>query len=771
MDFKLELLYNDNVYLSKGCKNNKGKMKAIKKSTKRSIGKNMMPIFFLLGCLITFTISLLAYSSTYAVVTYGSTNTPPSLISAEGYYASITLPKSVNYTLSGSDMGQLVRTDANVSISTNSVTGYKMYISIENAGLRTNAPVHEIPYDNQTNAPVQKSDLNTNTWGIFLKKNGLDYVIPLCNFNTLSNGCLVSESNGPITNNKVAVDYGVKVDSNTPPGTYRAYLVYSAVVNSSVTGEFPIKEVQNAKVPLLANGDTVTNSAEKKLKHKFRIQVPLIENDQDTYHRANYIKRYKVTMGGVDCEPQTDDAESSRDGFTFNCIADFSTASPRFQPGQKAEMVVETKPYGYLYSKQNAVEFVAAESTFHYTGTPQEMVAPIQGKYFIEAMGANGGDRTAAQATRYWYGSPETFLSGKGGYSAGYKDFAEGEKTMVFVGGKGQAGNDRTTVGYNAKGGFNGGGNGSTGLLVRGTTLNDWGAGGGGGGSDLRPDVQDYGQYHNLRYKPGNNPSGSLLNDGPWANIEHGTYQAVIKTTNLPDADFEGLLAYYDFGYHYLPDVYYQKFGDYILVYFNYPVGSPAATHLPSGNPGPAIEIRLKVKTTNQIADITSIKFYRLEQRIIVAGGGAGGSLCFRGGHGGGIMGGQSKYLGSTSDPDYNNIFSGTGGTQTTGGGSGFGASAPIPANVYPKIANAVLGRPGAGGGWTGGFTGQGAYDEHQTCAGAGGGSGYIGGVQNGTTYGYGETGFSIAPWTSLEPADKNGIVKMKVTDYSGGVE
>ena len=65
-------------------------------------------------------------------------------------------------------------------------------------------------------------------------------------------------------------------------------------------------------------------------------------------------------------------------------------------------------------------------------------------------MGANGGDRTTAQAARYWYGSPETFLSGKGGYSAGYKDFTEGEKTMVFVGGKGQSGNDMNTVGYNA---------------------------------------------------------------------------------------------------------------------------------------------------------------------------------------------------------------------------------------------------------------------------------------------------------------------------------
>ena len=518
----------------------------------------------------------------------------------------------------------------------------------------------------------------------------------------------------------------------------------------------------------MQNGDTVTSSTNKKLKHRFEIEVPILELDRAMVRPDPSM--YTATVGGIKCDIE-DLFEKTKDGVTFACVADFSTANPKFHAGQKAEVVVTTKPYGYTFSKQNAVEFISAESTFNYTGTPQEMVAPIQGKYFIEAMGANGGDRTAAQATRYWYGSPENFLSGKGGYSAGYKDFTEGEKTMVFVGGKGQAGNDRTTVGYNAKGGFNGGGNGSTGLLVKGTTLNDWGAGGGGGGSDIRPDVYDHGPYHNLRYAPGGNPSDALLNVGPWANLENGTYQAVIKTTNLPDADFEGLLAYYDFGYHYLPDVYYQKFGDYILVYFNYPVGSPAATHLPSGNPGPAIEIRLKVKTTNQVADITSIKFYRLEQRILVAGGGAGGSLCFRGGHGGGTVGGQSKYLGSTSDPNYSSLFSGTGGTQTTGGGSGFGASAPIPANVYPKIANAVLGRPGAGGGWAGGFTGQGAYDEHQTCAGAGGGSGYIGGVQNGTTYGYGETGFSIAPWTSLEPADKNGIVKMRVTDYPGGVE
>ena len=745
----------------------------MKKITRRKLGKNLVPVFSFLGCLAVFTISLLIYSSTYAVVTYGPIRTPSSMVSTEGYSASITLPQSVKFSLSGNDFDQLIRKDANVSISTNAVTGYKMYVSIENTSLRTNLPTHEIPYDNQTVSPIQKSDLNTNTWGIFLKKNGLDYLIPLCDFNTLSTGCLVSESNGPISNKKVDVDYGIKINSNTRPGTYWAYLLYSAVINSSVTGEFPIKKIENTKVPLLPNGDTVSNSAGNKLKHEFKIQVPVIENDLDTYTTINYEKRYKVTVGGVECVPQRDGSEASPDGYVIDCIADFSTANPKFTPGQKAEVVVETKPYGYIYSKQNAVEFVSAESTFSYTGGPQEMVAPIKGKYLIQAMGANGADRTAAQAGLYWYGSPNTFLGGRGGYSAGYKDFEEGEKSMVFVGGKGDPGNDNGTVGYYAKGGFNGGGNGSPGLLIHGTTMNARGGNGGGGGSDIRPDVQDYGQHKNMRYSPGFNPSDILLNAGPWANLPYGYYQAVIKTVNLPDSDFEGALVYYDYGYHYLPDVYIQKFGDYILVYFNYPVGSPAATHLPGSNPGPAVEIRLKVKTTNQVADITSMKFYKLDERYIVAGGGGGGSLTHIGGNGGGASAGNSQYIGPTSEPDYNNFFTGLGADNATrGGGFGFGASAPGHNNGYPELGarGDILGRPGAGGGWYGGFTEQGAYDRFHVSAGAGGGSGYVGGVSNGVSFAFGEAGRPTTIWDSLEPADKNGVVKITLTEYEGGV-
>ena len=622
-----------------------------------------------------------------------------------------------------------------------------------------------------------------NTYCLFVAKvldlnDGLDYLIPLCDFNTLSTGCLVSESNGPISNKKVDVDYGIKINSNTRPGTYWAYLLYSAVINSSVTGEFPIKKIENTKVPLLPNGDTVSNSAGNKLKHEFKIQVPVIENDLDTYTTINYEKRYKVTVGGVECVPQRDGSEASPDGYVIDCIADFSTANPKFTPGQKAEVVVETKPYGYIYSKQNAVEFVSAESTFNYTGGPQEMVAPLKGKYLIQAMGANGADRTAAQAGLYWYGSPNTFLGGRGGYSAGYKDFEAGEKSMVFVGGKGEPGNDNGTVGYYAKGGFNGGGNGSPGLLIHGTTMNAWGGNGGGGSSDVRPyEIDDYVQFIHHRDKRTDgwrDPSNILLNDGPWANLPMGHYQAVIKTVNLPDADFEGVLAYYDLNYASLSDVYTQKIGDYILVYFNY-TGTPAATHLPAGNAGPAIEIRLKVKTTNQAADITSMKFYNMLKREIVAGGGAGGSLTHLGGNGGGAYAGNSWYIGPSSEPNRLNFLDGLGADNTTGdgGGVGFGASAPKHNNGYPEFGATgdILGRPGAGGGWNGGFVVQVAYDRFNVSAGAGGGSGYVGGVTEGVSYAMGDAGQPTTPWTSLEPSDKNGIVKIRIADYQGGVE
>lgn len=519
----------------------------------------------------------------------------------------------------------------------------------------------------------------------------------------------------------------------------------------------------------MPNGDTITNSSNQKLKHWFEIELPLLEFDQ-TMTRPDQ-NMYTITVGGVNCEILAYSFVKNKDGVKFKCVSDFSTASSRFMPGQKTEVVVTTKPYGYTFSKQDAVEFINAVTTFNYTGTPQEMTFPMSASYLFEAMGANGGDRTPLQATQTWYGSNEVMMPGVGGYSSGIRSFGENEKVMVFVGGKGQSAHDRGAAPYDAKGGFNGGGNGASGLLVPGTNIYSWGGAGGGGSSDIRPyEIDDYVQFIHHRDKRTDgwrDPSNILLNDGPWANLRIGYYQAVIKTVNLPDADFEGVLAYYDLNYASLRDVYTQKIGDYILVYFNY-TGTPVATHLEAGNTGPAIEIRLKVKTTNQAADITSMKFYDMTESLLVAGGGAGGSFIARGGNGGG-SGGNPKYLGSLSDPNYSNFRFPEGGKAYRGGGLGFGASAPSHGAIYPRIPVEAAGRPGAGGGWFGGNAELSDYATSSVVgAGAGGGQGHVGIMSRPVSYAYGTSGKSMEPWNTLQPTDKNGIVRITVDDYTG---
>lgn len=724
------------------------------------------PIMMLLIAVLTLGVVLIIHSNTYAVVTYGGQETHASETSTSGFYLNLASEKSVNFGIDNSSFNQTLKADAKIYVTTNSPTGYKLYITGADNKLKTSDGLHEIPYNNLTTNQIQKSNLDRNSWGIFVKKGSQDYLIPLCTIATLSESCLISENNGPVTNEHASVEFAAHVGTDLPTGSYHSVpLIYSAVINTNSTAEFPIRSITNTKVPLMPDGNTVTNSSNKKLKHWFEIELPLLEFDQTMTRPDQNI--YTITVGGVNCEIIANSFVKNKDGVKFKCVSDFSTASPRFMLGQKAEVVVTTKPYGYTFSKQNAVEFINAVTTFNYTGTPQEMTFPMSASYLFEAMGANGGDRTPLQAAQTWYGSNEVMMPGVGGYSSGIRSFGENEKLMVFVGGKGQSAHDRGAAPYDAKGGFNGGGNGASGLLVPGTNIYSWGGAGGGGSSDIRPDVPDYAQYHNLRYRDGRDQSAILLNDGPWANLPIGYYQAVIKTTNLPDSDFEGLLAYYDYGYHYLNDVYTQKFGDYILVYFNY-TGTPAATHLPAGNPGPGIEIRLKVKTTNQIADITSIKFYYMLDRLIVAGGGAGGAFIARGGNGGG-SGGNPKYLGSLSDPNYSNFRFPEGGKAYRGGGFGFGASAPSHGAIYPRVSVESAGRPGAGGGWYGGNAELSDYATSPVVgAGAGGGQGYVGIMSRRVSYAYGTSGRSMEPWNTLQPADKNGIVRITIDDYAG---
>lgn len=215
---------------------------------------------FFAGLLIISTFVFI-YSNTYAVVTYGGTETKSTETATSGAYFTMTYQKAVNFGIDNTSFNQTLKADAGVYVTTNSPTGYKLYITGADNKLKTSDGLHEIPYNNLTANQIQKSNLDRNSWGIFVKKGSQDYLIPLCTIATLSESCLISKNNGPVTNEHASVEFATHVGTDLPSGSYHsAPLVYSAVINTNSTAEFPIRSIKNTKVPLMPNGETVTKN-------------------------------------------------------------------------------------------------------------------------------------------------------------------------------------------------------------------------------------------------------------------------------------------------------------------------------------------------------------------------------------------------------------------------------------------------------------------------------------------------------------------------------
>ena len=749
----------------------------IKSITNNFLKKKSAPIICFFGSMLVFAIILLGYSSSYAVagVSYGTTKTN-NFAASNLRYIRLTYPESTTFNIDGTNLNTTMKANANIQVATNSQSGFKLYISSSETSLKTSDGTAEIPYENLTTNLLQQSDVSANKWAIFIQKTGTEYIIPLCANDNLTDNCKISESSTYTSLATPIIQYGTHIDMSAKPGTYSSKpLVLTAVINSGPTAELKINSVSPSVVPLDPTGHTVKNEAGQSLKHKMNIKIPMIERD---FNVESYdYRKFKATAGGLDCPIDPTTFQKTTDEISFDCTVDFNNANPLFQAGQKTEVVVETIPYGYIYSKQDAIQFANSWADYGYTGTPQEFTFPVTGKYKLEVMGASGGPRTATQQNFHWYYNKD-FNPGLGGYSSGYKDFNAGDKVALFIGGRGEASLDE---GVNPniihKGGFNGGGNGSVGPLAWGNAnpnWRNWGGAGGGGGTDIRPvsntDYVTDPTYH-IRMRPAGS-SEVLLNEGPWTPLDHGAYQAVFEVENIPDSDFEGAMAYYDLNSS--PDklfrqVYTQKHGNFVSVYFKYEYNQPA----PQFMPNTAAEVRLKVKTTNTTAKIKSLKIYKLRDRIIVGGGGAGGTLIAGGGHGGGIGGGATNYSGVTTDPMYGGSVLPAGANYMDSVQQGFGSSAPRFDDTMRSLPNPqnlqIQGRPGAGGGWTGGFVAQSSYDLSTLASGASGGSGYIGGVTSGISRRFDDGGeTSLWPVTTYFDGH-DGYIRISYATYPGG--
>lgn len=157
-------------------------------------------------------------------------------------------------------------------------------------------------------------------------------------------------------------------------------------------------------------------------------------------------------------------------------------------------------------------------------------------------------------------------------------------------------------------------------------------------------------------------------------------------------------------------------------------IGYPA-NNASYGNGGGATDIRTVGGNWDVAASLAS--------RIIVAGGGgAGRNTSYIGGHGGGLTGGTGTYF----SPDQTG--GPTGGSQTAGGSNTGYTSGLTTADLGKAMTwngNTLTATflAGGGGGYYGGASGRVA---------GGGGSSYIGGVTNGASYMFNQTGYVPSP-------------------------
>ena len=119
--------------------------------------------------------------------------------------------------------------------------------------------------------------------------------------------------------------------------------------------------------------------------------------------------------------------------------------------------------YNVMDKVTRNVTVVNSTTVLNYTGTKQDYTVPVNGLYKIEVWGAQGG--TVGNYA----------IGGKGGYTVGQINLAQGSKLFAYVGGQGSFEKNKSVAG-----GYNGGGASGYG--------SDTSGGSGGGASDIRQD-------------------------------------------------------------------------------------------------------------------------------------------------------------------------------------------------------------------------------------------------------------------------------------------
>jgi hypothetical protein len=451
--------------------------------------------------------------------------------------------------------------------------------------------------------------------------------------------------------NDVLVQSGAsqRLNKNFVPGAYTLALTVTDSIQGTATKGYSFT-VLNIPAPTLSCSNSSVISTQK---------VTMTNSTTNLTFNASLAAKYGITkyVWNVD---GTIYETAAADGINLNYGVGPHTVDVY---GVNSEGIVsQVKSFGFTVEN--------FDREYAYTG--KYFTEPLQaGTYLLEVWGASGGNDANG-------------VGGAGGYTKGEITIKNGQSLYMYVGGQG-ASNAAA-----ASGGWNGGGDAAG------------SSGGGGGASDIRlvDTTAEYQTFYDINFGNGSlhdDPSAQHFH-GPYAKLKRGTYQLDIYGTNLNNIG--EVWACTDVG------AIRYEIKDLVRTntHISYYVIVPNDKDLMELN---VLQYNPATKST---ISITNISASRLEDKIIVAGGGGGAGYDFGngsiGGDGGGIVGGLGKYSTTNSA------------TQTSGGTS------PVGSGYLGQGGNHTTDGGGGGGGYYGGGAGSsgpgGSYDN-----GGGGGSGY----------------------------------------------
>ena len=187
-----------------------------------------------------------------------------------GYYANVSSSGIVNLDLIGTIDGATAIAHDTVTTTTNSVTGYKLYISSASSttganSLNGSGTAAGYSLSAATGTLETPATLSTNTWGYTTTSvtGNSTTITETSNFIGMplmhSENLLQTYNQAATSGNSLEVYYGVKANTALPSGIYTSNVVYTVVAEGSPASEGKVALDQVATTSL-TGGETITIS-------------------------------------------------------------------------------------------------------------------------------------------------------------------------------------------------------------------------------------------------------------------------------------------------------------------------------------------------------------------------------------------------------------------------------------------------------------------------------------------------------------------------------